>query len=404
MKQLDVSSAFLHGDLDTTIYVRPPMGFERGNLIWKLQKALYGLKQSPRLWYKKLHDCLVTKHYQCSIADPGLYFKNVDNKSMIFIAVWVDDLKIFYNDQLFYSDLLSILSSQFKMKEISSNQFIGIEISQDPITLAVTIHQKSYISRVLERFKVDSKSSTTPLTKNLSPNTDPINEHIKLLFGQIVGVIIHLSRVTRPDLAYVASHFGSFLHNPSQSHLDAAINCLRYIRHTFDYHIQYHGDSYLIGYADANYKNGGENGFSVGGYLFLSNNGAISWSAKKQKRVALSSAESEYFSLSEAAKEAIFLKHLAQSINILISNSIPVYVDNTAAISLSKNPIKHSSMKHIPNSVHFVRQLVEEKEIDVKYIESTKQLADYLTKPLSQRRLKLCCQNSGIKGYASCML
>ncbi|PNX60361.1 copia-type polyprotein, partial [Trifolium pratense] len=54
--QLDVKSAFLHGELAEDIYVEQPLGYHKGskNEVYKLKKALYGLKQAPRAWYSKI--------------------------------------------------------------------------------------------------------------------------------------------------------------------------------------------------------------------------------------------------------------------------------------------------------------------------------------------------------------
>jgi hypothetical protein len=47
--QLDVKSAFLHGELTENVYVDQPLGYKKvENKVYKLRKALYGLKQAPR--------------------------------------------------------------------------------------------------------------------------------------------------------------------------------------------------------------------------------------------------------------------------------------------------------------------------------------------------------------------
>lgn len=50
MIQFDVKTAFLFGDLEETIYMEPPLGFEIDNRVCLLKKSLYGLKQAPRQW------------------------------------------------------------------------------------------------------------------------------------------------------------------------------------------------------------------------------------------------------------------------------------------------------------------------------------------------------------------
>ena len=58
-----------------------------------------------------------------------------------------------------------------------------------------------------------------------------------------------------------------------------------------------------------------------------------------------------------------------------------IFWDNTSAI-VSKNPVQHSHTKHIDICHHFIRELVESKILSLEYVETEKQLADILTKPL----------------------
>jgi hypothetical protein len=64
--QMDVKSAFLNGKISELVYVEQPPGFEdpkRPNHVYKLSKALYGLKQTPRDWYERLMDFLLSKDF-----------------------------------------------------------------------------------------------------------------------------------------------------------------------------------------------------------------------------------------------------------------------------------------------------------------------------------------------------
>ncbi len=74
LKQLDVKTAFLYGDLPETIYMKQPPGYEEGEkgIACRLHKSLYGLKQAPRVWFQKLKSTLLDMGFNPSDADPSL--------------------------------------------------------------------------------------------------------------------------------------------------------------------------------------------------------------------------------------------------------------------------------------------------------------------------------------------
>lgn len=86
---------------------------------------------------------------------------------------------------------------------------------------------------------------------------------------------------------------------------------LRYLKGTLNVGLQFvKSDDGIVGFADADWGSNIIDRKSYTGYVFKFSNNVISWEAKKQKCVALSSSEAEYMALSEASKEAIFLKKL----------------------------------------------------------------------------------------------
>lgn len=109
----------------------------------------------------------------------------------------------------------------------------------------------------------------------------------------------------------------------------------------------------------------------------------ICWNTKKQASVASSSTQAEYMALYEAVKEALWLKSLAISINIKISDPIIIYEDNTSCMCIANNPSSHKRSKHIDIKYHFSREQIEKNVIKLKFIPTGNQLADALTKPLS---------------------
>ena len=136
-------------------------------------------------------------------------------------------------------------------------------------------------------------------------------------------------------------------------------------------------------------------GRSTSGVLVKFAGGAISWMSQRQTIVATSTTEAELIAALEASKEVIWLKRLyAKTIGF---NQVPVlYVDNSAEVRLAQNPEFHKRTKHITLKHFFVREKVNEGQLEVQQISTQQQLADLMTKPMQQTRLKMLCNQIGL--------
>lgn len=81
--QLDIRTAFLHGDIDGTVYVSPPDGLDGIGVTLcsrrqtlRLQKGLYGLKQAPKLWNQKWISVMDKMTFQAFRPDSCMYYRN----------------------------------------------------------------------------------------------------------------------------------------------------------------------------------------------------------------------------------------------------------------------------------------------------------------------------------------
>ena len=136
LEQLDVKTAFLHGDLDETIYMRQPEGFKvfkKGiELVCLLKKSLYGLKQSPRQWYKQFDTFVVNSGFQRSNFDSCLYFKGVNGEDPIYLLLYVDDMLLACPSFKTIQHVKGLLKSEFDMKELGeARRILGISISRN---------------------------------------------------------------------------------------------------------------------------------------------------------------------------------------------------------------------------------------------------------------------------------
>ncbi|CAB1098415.1 unnamed protein product [Ectocarpus sp. CCAP 1310/34] len=137
------------------------------------------------------------------------------------------------------------------------------------------------------------------------------------------------------------------------------------------------------GYADADFASKAADRRSVSGGIVTCGGGVVSWFSRTQKCVTLSTTEAEYVALGDVVKEILFLRQVWRFMLPKVGMPcIPVFEDNQGAIQLAQNPISNSNSKHIDVRHHFLRQLVERKEISVIHVPSPYQRADFLTKSL----------------------
>ena len=135
VEQLDVKTAFLHGDLEEEIYMEQPEGFEvegKEHMVCKLKKSLYGLKQAPRQWYKKFDSFMVGHGYKRTDADPCVYIQQFIRGKFIILLLYVDDMLIVGQDVSIIRKLKADLSKSFDMKDLGpAKQILGMEITRD---------------------------------------------------------------------------------------------------------------------------------------------------------------------------------------------------------------------------------------------------------------------------------
>jgi hypothetical protein len=122
----------------------------------------------------------------------------------------------------------------------------------------------------------------------------------------------------------------------------------------------------------------------------------ISWRSRKQKSIALSTAEAEYIATCEACTEAVWLRKLISGLFDQVPYSTIIYCDNQSCIRLSEHPVFHEQSKHIEIKYYFIRDEVQEGEVKLQYISTDEQTADILTKPLSRLKFAYLRDNMGL--------
>jgi hypothetical protein len=116
--------------------------------------------------------------------------------------------------------------------------------------------------------------------------------------------------------------------------------------------------------------------------------GAVSWSAKRQNVISLSTMESEYVAATHAAKEGLWLRSLIKQVFDVQLSPTTLFSDNQSAIALTKDNQYHVRTKHIDVRFHFIRWIVKQGAIRLVYCPTDDMIADTLTKALPSAKVK----------------
>lgn len=399
--QMDVTTAFLNGDLDEEIYMQVPDGVSASpGMVCKLNKSLYGLKQAPLCWNNKINHVLLHLGFHRSSVEFGIYSKRVGTH-VVLVALYVDDLLILSNQTHLIQTVKSQLSANFKMKDLGLvSTFLGMQISQSSTQVSVHLHH--YLSSFLAEFNMsDCNSVTTPLPSNFDsvPNGTILSPTEASRYRTMVGKLLFAANTVRFDLAYATSVLSRFIREPHANHLAAAKHVLRYIKGNLDLGLVYTPQKVcdLVGYCDSDWAHDKIDRKSVTGYTFTMSGAAVTWRSTKQKTVAQSSSEAEYMALGEAVKESLWLKQLLEQIGLKAKKPIKIYEDNQGAIALSSHPSNHSRTKHIDIRHHFIRDHVAKQDCEIEPIRTDEMIADVLTKNLGRIKFSKFVKDAGMK-------
>jgi hypothetical protein len=169
--------------------------------------------------------------------------------------------------------------------------------------------------------------------------------------------------------------------------MDAIYRILRYLKGAFGKGLLYseNGISNIKGYTDADWAGDQITRRSMFGYLNFVERNLITLRSKKQKVVARSSVEAEFRGMAQGICELLWIKSILKDLEIKYMNHINLYCDNKAAIQIAHNPVQHDRTKHVEVDRHFIKEKLDQKIICFSFVKSASQLADILTKAVSNK-------------------
>ena len=417
-RQADISTAYLHGQLDRPNYMAMPAGYEGdGKTICKLVKSLYGLHQAGRDWNHEATRTMVGPEIGLtqSVADPCLFFRNAEEKqgdnkkkTLSLVSLYVDDVGAVGSDEKELDRIFETIHKKYPLKEVGEMKHsVGIHVEHfaDGIWVGQDIFSESLL-RHENAWEINPKPTPMVVGWEHDPSSIRLNKTEESRYRSVVMSLSYLATHSRPDLSFAVNILAQYQNDCRVHDWTAAQHILKYLRGTWDQGLFYTRDSNPVttvftnsdeilddtawcpeGYADASYAQ--EPGRkSRSGHVFIMNGAAVCWLSKKQSVVALSSTEAEYYALSEAVKEALWMRELFKEIGVPVNDPTLIHEDNLSTLAIAMNPVHHQRVKHMDVKVHFLRDHLQKNDITLIYCPTEDMIADLLTKalPIPQHR------------------
>jgi hypothetical protein len=284
---------------------------------------------------------------------PILVFLCLGQPLVLYVPLHVDDGLGITNSPLLYDWFIASLSRRLRIVDLRlCAKFLSIVIIRDRPNRQLWLSSHTYVVELLSEWNLAScRHATTPFPANFAtsftapPNSLPDISDADLVpkYQCLVGCLLYLVIATRPDLSYYAMWLGQFNAHPTRAHFLLGKHVLRYLAGTptLALHLgkpspriptTLSGYMQNIGCSDADWASDAADRKSISGYSFFFQGSLISWSAVKQRSIALSSTEAEYYAMTHAFWEALWLHTFLTLLKFPIPRPFPILSDNQAAV------------------------------------------------------------------------
>ena len=408
-KQVDFVLAFPQAPIEYELHMQIPPNVSRKDHCLQVLKNLYGQKQAGRVWNRYLVEGLQNIGFQQSKVDECVFYRGD-----VLFFVYVDDGCFASPNMSSIDAAIEDLRNPLKAKndyDIEDRgdmaDYLGINFTRLPDG-RLKLSQPQLIDQIIHQIQGTQtfKNKEIPAASSKILQRDETQPKCsgRFHYRSVIGKLNYLEKGTRPDISYAAHAAARFSSDPRVTHESALNHLSRYLQATreegliFDPNdksgLEVYADADFVGnYCKATAPFDASTAKSRSGYAIMFCGCPIVWTSKLQTCVALSSCESEYYALSQALREAIFIMDLLKEIRDygFARDYIPAKVyckafeDNSAALEMATVHKMRPRTKHINNIYHHFREHVRDGSITIHAISTTEQFADIFTKPLDAK-------------------
>ena len=381
--------------------LRDDEGYE---LAIELDHSSEGLKQSAAQWTTFLEAALKKEGFKIFEKEPCLYKKDFDDGTSVYLERVVDDLfgVAHENKDEWVKGFVAYLEKECApckfLGEITS--CLGVDIAWENNRTAFTISCERKINDLLKSHDLeDVKTRESPLEPGTKFDkcliSDLLSADKKQVFQSIVGSLLYIMRIGRPDLMFGVWFLACGMSAPTEDLWKQAVHILRYCKRTKDWKLRYSSKgadkSVKLNLEKSGYKTDTATGFcdsnwepdkSVSSCVVMYNGAALTWRVRKQQTVALSSVEAELAAMSAMGQDIEFNRDIFEWFGMGTKEATTIFADNRGAIENARHPCFSDRLRHVNNKIFYIREIVAKGAAVIKWIAGTENPSDLGTKTI----------------------
>ena len=366
---------------------------DRHEIIVKLLKALYGCVQSSRLWFQHIQSTLINLGFKPNKIDQCVMNKTV-KKNQCTVVIYVDDILITCKDMSVIDEVTNELIQRYKKVKYNdglTHDYLGMHMDFSSPG-EVNISMSGYIKELIKECNIkDGEVATSPANSRLFEdiNQEKLSDKNCKTLHSIVAKLLYLGTRVRPEILLTVNYLSTRVNMFTEGDWSKAMRCLRYLNAEPELglllRMNQSSEISIHLYADASFAVH-QDGKSHSAGVVRTGDATVAAKSTKQKLVTRSSSESELVCASDMLNKGLMQRDFIIEQGYKCGPVI-LHQDNMSTIKMISNGQSTSQRtRHINVRYFFIKERVDEKEVDVIYTRSEDMIADILTKPIQGKQ------------------
>jgi hypothetical protein len=361
-----------------------------GTVIVRMNKISYGYVEAAHYWWKDLSGTFFDNGYNESKKDKCVYIKK-EGTNVAYCGATVDDcLFVTTNDERWIQEQIAVLKEKYEEVTIEIGEeinLIGMNVKIDYDKGRVVLTQPKHVARIIEAFGVN-RSAPNPALASLMGDDDsyPVLEDQKN-FMSLCAMLMFVSQRTYPEIRPAAVKLSTKYNKATELDMIKARRVAEYIFGSKDAHclVLAPKSLKLVSTADASYAEHVDGKSHSGGTIGFESEASCNFAflSSKQPVVAKSAGEAELIAQNKVGDFVEWARELLEELGYP-QEKVPMAVDSTCAMQMMKQGTgSFKRAKHIKVRFFWLKELIDQGQIELVYTHTDELVADILTKPLS---------------------